>query len=282
MGSQYPSPLYEKIQATAQATHAKEEPAINIKESCQLICGIVMYLLYGSNTLSITAVDKIDSCFKAYIKSILSCTTNNVTLPVIMVSLLYVAKYVEYYVGLVNRLIEPDSQERIWTAALMMADSFMNDSAYATKSWALVSRIPVEECVMMRRSFMEVLDYDLAIKPSKFSAWVGEVQSIYSMLKLNAAAAALHLKRPSHTMTPPLIPIPTASFVAPIPSSQSPIYHPQQEFLDMTYSHQANHAHYPVPLQYAAPQYVYYPQQQQRQRQQHQHQISRDPPYSYF
>ena len=118
--------------------------------------------------------------FKSFVDSILVCTENNVTPSVIMLSLLYIARYVERLQALSSTsslsssssspvensanpkyTIPANSQIKIWITSLMLADAFLNDSAYATKSWALVSHLSIEDCVCLRRVMLETLNYDL-------------------------------------------------------------------------------------------------------------------------
>lgn len=179
------------------------------------ISSTVLYLLYGTS-LDGMAHSNQDQ-FITFVQSILSCTENNVTEPVIMVSLLYVSRYVERVYSISPNqahcsIIQPNSQIKIWITALMLADAFMNDSAYATKSWALVSHVPVKECVKMRRVFLEVLNYDLNIGIGEFRDWNSCVYVLQRKLDYVTAARKsqfvaqfqLHQSRPSMVITPPI------------------------------------------------------------------------------
>ena len=139
----------------------------------QFISATVYYLLYS---YSADQNNVVVLSFQNYIKSLLACTENNVTAPVILTSLLFVSRYVSCMK--MYGPIEQESEVKIWTTALMLADAAMNDSAYATKSWAQVTKIPLAECIQMRRVFLEVVNYDLHVTESQYSSWINALQQI--------------------------------------------------------------------------------------------------------
>ncbi|KAJ3211386.1 hypothetical protein HDU67_004570, partial [Dinochytrium kinnereticum] len=65
------------------------------------------------------------------------------------------------------------SEHRVWVAALMLADAYLNDNAFLCKSWAEVTAIPTAECASMRRAFLSCVDHDLAIGEPEFWALNG-------------------------------------------------------------------------------------------------------------
>ncbi|KAI8896771.1 hypothetical protein BC833DRAFT_596290 [Globomyces pollinis-pini] len=115
--------------------------------------------------------------FRKYIDTILSQTSNNVTSPVIFVSLLYVSRYMECakYYNYPKSSINP---VKLWTTALMLADVTLNDAAYAVKSWSQVTEIPVRECIYNRKCFMELIKYDLNVTEVQYAEWIDSLKRI--------------------------------------------------------------------------------------------------------
>jgi hypothetical protein len=179
-------------------------------EVARFVSSSVLYLLYN-----ISADDSQTLQFQKQIISILAYTTNNVTSTVILTSLLYVSRYVEY-IKLSYGPIPAGCEVKIWLTALMLADASLNDAAYSTKSWAQVSELPVQECIRMRRVFLEVLNYDLHVNPAQYREWINTLQTISVHVScliyykntgyVNSAAPILSsqslLKQPRITLSP--------------------------------------------------------------------------------
>ncbi|KAI8895991.1 hypothetical protein BC833DRAFT_622539 [Globomyces pollinis-pini] len=123
--------------------------------------------------------------FRCYIEKILSQTSNNVTPPVIFTSLLYVQRYlqqIKYNIQI--RSIDPTV---LWTIALILADVSLNDAAYAVKSWAEVSNIPLNVCIERRKQFMEFIVYDLNVTEIQYGNWISHLKQLcdYNSTKLH-------------------------------------------------------------------------------------------------
>ncbi|KAJ3372559.1 hypothetical protein HDU91_003257 [Kappamyces sp. JEL0680] len=139
----------------------------------QFIATTVYYLVYS---YSADQSHPTVQAFQSFISTILACTTNNVTAPVILTSLLYVSRYVQntkFYGP-----IQQGSEVKIWVTALMLADAVINDAAYAVKSWSDVTKIPVQECIKMRQVFLEIISYDLHVSEVQYDAWINSLQQI--------------------------------------------------------------------------------------------------------
>ncbi|KAI9360419.1 hypothetical protein DFJ73DRAFT_80476 [Zopfochytrium polystomum] len=61
---------------------------------------------------------------------------------------------------------------RIWSAAFILADAFMNDNAFTCQSWSIVTDYTPNDCVSLKRCFLMCLDHDVWIKPGEYRAWV--------------------------------------------------------------------------------------------------------------
>jgi hypothetical protein len=126
----------------------------------------VYFILY-----SITTQDT--SLFEKYISTVLQCSTNNVTAPVILTSLLYISRYRQK-----QQFIPQESEYKLWIVALMLADVELNDAAYAVKSWSQVSLLPIQELIHLRRVFLETIQYDLHVTEIQYSNWIQSLQRI--------------------------------------------------------------------------------------------------------
>jgi hypothetical protein len=67
---------------------------------------------------------------------------------------------------------------KVWSAALMLADVFLNDAAYAVKSWADVTGIQIRECIIMRKTFLQTINYSLGVTMKEYDDWVARLNVI--------------------------------------------------------------------------------------------------------
>ncbi|KAJ1567850.1 hypothetical protein HK405_004550, partial [Cladochytrium tenue] len=74
---------------------------------------------------------------------------------------------------------------RIWSAAFILADCFMNDNAFTCQSWSIVTDYTPEDCVALKRCFLLCLDHDVWIRPGEYRAWSRMFRE-----RVRAAAAA--------------------------------------------------------------------------------------------
>lgn len=139
----------------------------------QFIATTVYYLFY-----EVTADQEHPEVigFRQYIQNILECSSNNVNVSVIFTCLLYVERYVtaakKFGISITG------SEIKVWSAALMLADVFLNDAAYAVKSWADVTGIQIRECIIMRKTFLETINYSLAVTMKEYDDWVARLNVI--------------------------------------------------------------------------------------------------------
>jgi hypothetical protein len=126
----------------------------------------VYFILY-----SVTTQDT--GAFEKYISTVLQCSSNNVTAPVILTSLLFISRYREK-----QQFIPQESEYKLWIVSLMLADVELNDAAYAVKSWSQVSLLPIQELIHLRRVFLETIQYDLHVTEFQYSNWIQSLQRI--------------------------------------------------------------------------------------------------------
>src|SRR4029078_7561773 len=121
--------------------------------------------------------------------------TNNVTPSVIVTSLLYVSRYCQRLASY-GLLSPPNAEIQVWTTALMLADVSLNDAAYAVKSWAQVTSIPTDECIRMRKKFLEMIKYDLQVTELQYATWISALQQISALV-----ASVLQVKFPVYQLS---------------------------------------------------------------------------------
>ena len=143
----------------------------------QFISTTIYFLLFQStadrNHPSVMA-------FEVYIQRILNCSTNNVTVPVIFTALFYVDRYAKRL--RLNGISRRDSEAQILVASLMLADVYHNDAAYAVCSWSELSSFSMQECIKMRKQFLEIIDYDLYISFVQYNRWIVELKRISNLV----------------------------------------------------------------------------------------------------
>ncbi|KAK9761245.1 hypothetical protein K7432_013987 [Basidiobolus ranarum] len=64
------------------------------------------------------------------------------------------------------------SEYRLFTVALILASKFLDDATYTNKTWAEVTRIPVEELNLMELEFLIFIDFDLYASEKEFIHWL--------------------------------------------------------------------------------------------------------------
>jgi hypothetical protein len=144
-----------------------------IKSVAQFIATTVYYIFY-----SVTAEQQHPEVlgFRKYIQNILECSTNNVNTSVIFISLLYVSKYVSNAKSL--GITYAGTEIKVWSASLMLADVYLNDAAYAVKSWSDVTGIPIKECISIRKTFLQMIKYTLHVTLQEYNTWISKLYAI--------------------------------------------------------------------------------------------------------
>lgn len=71
----------------------------------------------------------------------------------------------------------PNSESRVFTVALMLANKFLDDNTYTNKTWADVSRLPLEDISTMEIEFLANMRYSLVVSAAEWSAWQSHLQT---------------------------------------------------------------------------------------------------------
>ncbi|KAJ1549390.1 hypothetical protein HK096_011643, partial [Nowakowskiella sp. JEL0078] len=143
-------------------------------------------------------------------------------------------------------LREMGSEIRLFTIALHLADSYINDASFTTKSWSEASSIPAHEITTMQREALTFLNWNINVSKEEFELWVEEVMYFSGNLKksieskkldMNTQQMQLILSLWPSSNTPCTIPYPSPP-VSP-QSQQLSLYHPDffkrsQEYVHLT------------------------------------------------
>ncbi|KAJ1549701.1 hypothetical protein HK096_010993, partial [Nowakowskiella sp. JEL0078] len=67
------------------------------------------------------------------------------------------------------------SEIRLFTIALHLADSYINDASFTTKSWSEASKLPANEIATMQREALMFLNWNIYISKEEFELWIEEI-----------------------------------------------------------------------------------------------------------
>jgi hypothetical protein len=70
------------------------------------------------------------------------------------------------------------SEYRSFTTALILANKFLDDNTFTSKTWSEVTRISTAELNAMEREFLHAIHYDLYITDDAFARWEDEVLAL--------------------------------------------------------------------------------------------------------
>jgi Cyclin len=231
--------VYKQVNQTRQPS---------LDQVSQFISTSVLFLIYG-------VISEKNVGFEKSILEILTSTQNNVNCPVILISLLYISRYCEKikYYGPIPKSCEL----KLWITALMLADATMNDAAYATKSWSLVTKIPIQECIRMRRVFLQVVNYDLHVTEVQYGLWINNLEQISA--HVSSILAYKSVRNPSQPLliSQPLLKQPVITLS---PNECSPLYstipYPYSQGLDNYIHHQGYDYYLNSPESCYSPEYL--------------------------
>lgn len=105
--------------------------------------------------------------FKQFIMNVIKYTQ----LPATAVSLAL------YYILRLKRLsVRPivgnaNSEYRVFSIALMLANKFLDDNTFTNKTWAEVTHLPLKEITAMEIEFLGNMDYNLNVDPEDWALW---------------------------------------------------------------------------------------------------------------
>jgi hypothetical protein len=66
------------------------------------------------------------------------------------------------------------SEIRLFVAAILLADSFLNDNCYSVSTWSTFTSFSNSSIVKMKSESLKILKYQLAL-PMPFHIWVGRI-----------------------------------------------------------------------------------------------------------
>ncbi|KAG5354550.1 Cyclin-U4-1 [Yarrowia sp. B02] len=105
--------------------------------------------------------------FRQFVSSVIEYTQ---LLPVaVSVSLLYILRLKQLSPKAI--VGNPNSEYRVFTVGLMMANKFLDDNTYTNKTWAQVTKLPLAEVSTMEIEFLSNLGYNLRIAPNEWNSW---------------------------------------------------------------------------------------------------------------
>ncbi|KAJ1539835.1 hypothetical protein HK405_012378, partial [Cladochytrium tenue] len=61
---------------------------------------------------------------------------------------------------------------RLWSAAFMLADVYLNDHAFTARSWGYVTGYTADDCIRMKRALLVCMHHDAWIRPAEYRAWL--------------------------------------------------------------------------------------------------------------
>jgi len=67
---------------------------------------------------------------------------------------------------------------RMFLASLICASKFLQDRNYSNRAWSRLSGLPVSEINANERAFLDVLGYELFIKPDTFTSWCARLHKL--------------------------------------------------------------------------------------------------------
>ena len=117
--------------------------------------------------------------FIQYMTHVLSST--NVTSSALLLSLFYIYR-LKSRITKTQSKYNVNSHYRVWLTALMLADVYLNDNAFTTKSWSLVGGMKVEDCVVMKKEFLSAITWDLSLDESEWFKWLEVCESLSSQI----------------------------------------------------------------------------------------------------
>ncbi|KAI8339577.1 cyclin-domain-containing protein, partial [Chlamydoabsidia padenii] len=70
----------------------------------------------------------------------------------------------------------PNSELRLFTIALILANKYLDDNTFTNKTWSEVSGIPLRELNWMEMEYLDALDYSLHVHCFRFCSWVRQCE----------------------------------------------------------------------------------------------------------
>lgn len=88
-----------------------------------------------------------------------------------------------------------NSEYRVFTTALVLANKFLDDNTYTNVTWAKMTKLPLAEISVMEIEFLKCLQYRLVVRDAEWTGWQSQ---LLSWLRLAAS-----INRPPPPPPPP-------------------------------------------------------------------------------
>ncbi|KAL3898592.1 MAG: hypothetical protein SGCHY_002625 [Lobulomycetales sp.] len=145
------------------------EPSVNSDSRlASFMSSTLMAILYASPSgCNSTEATDLGERFTKYILIVLQKT--HISSSAVLLSLCYSSRRGERYSC-------PIELFKSWTAALMLADSYLNDNAFSARSWATVTGLPKAEIARMKRHALCALDFSLHTSVQEYTQFLGSLE----------------------------------------------------------------------------------------------------------
>ncbi len=127
----------------------------------------------------------------SFVLHVMNSAHKNLTPPVLLTAMYYIDQLRKATAHLV--VPYPKSEYRIFTTAVILADSFLNDHSIPCVSWAKVCGFPARECAIMKKEFLGTIGFSLRLSVEDYIEWS---TSLVSLLQ----------RQPSVMLSPPVSP----------------------------------------------------------------------------
>lgn len=127
--------------------------------------------------------------FRQFSRNLLS--TMQVSSSVVILSLKYVSLLRQSH----TQIGAAGSEYRLLVASLMLASKFLDDSTYASRTWAQVSRIPLDDLNKSEMEFLIAIGYSLHVPELQYLEWLKYLEELIRQPQL-----VMHAKRSRTTM----------------------------------------------------------------------------------
>lgn len=97
-----------------------------------------------------------------------------------------------------------NSEYRVFSVALILANKFLSDNTYTNKTWATVTHLPLNEISTMEVEFLANMRYTLYVNADEWTAWQGRLRvwlNIHSSISLNSSILPTTAFPPSFTQS---------------------------------------------------------------------------------
>ncbi|KAI7866041.1 cyclin-domain-containing protein, partial [Spinellus fusiger] len=138
----------------------------NTAQLAELVSTAVPILWKSANTSSYLLTSEQHSILTMFCFNVLRAT--QISNSCVLLALYYLKQYRATFAGI---QIQNGYEAELFTAALMIANKCLDDSAYSNHTWSTVSKIPVRRLNELERDILIALDYSINPSPYQFYTW---------------------------------------------------------------------------------------------------------------